>query len=85
VDWRCAAISHYSFLYHWRQGTLGDFMFPLWDFHYMSFKRWSINFFIFNSSDLPPPPLPADDEVGCRARKLSALAPFLLLLFSLHE
>jgi hypothetical protein len=38
-------------------------MFPLWDFHYEAYERWSINFFIFNSSDLPSH-LPHDDESG---------------------
>jgi hypothetical protein len=60
-DWRCAAISHYSFLEHFKRGDLDAFSFPAYDFNVLAFERWSINFFVFNSSDIHPP-LPDDDE-----------------------
>eukprot|EP00884_Botryococcus_braunii_P006949 jgi/Botrbrau1/16255/Bobra.0066s0040.1 len=62
-NWRCAAIVHHSFLHRWRERSLKAFEFSSWDFNYAAFDRWSINFFIFNSSDIPAPPLPTDDEV----------------------
>ena len=35
-----------------------------WDFHALDYSRWSINFLIFNSSDLVLPIEDSNDEVG---------------------
>jgi hypothetical protein len=51
-QWECAAVAHYSFLHHMRAGSLAAYAFNNWDLCYPDYHRWSINFFLFNSSDL---------------------------------
>jgi hypothetical protein len=84
-DWRCAAIAHHSFLYHIRRGNLEAYSFPSWDFSYAAFDRWSINFFIFNSSDIPPSPLPTDDEVSAALPQCVHLEPAKGLEVQVHH
>lgn len=49
---------------HYLDGTLEDYFLPVYDFTAGPGLRWSINFFMFNSSDIPSPlPKPDDDEV----------------------
>ena len=39
-DWRCAALAHNSFLYHYWQGSLSAYEFGLYDFSYPDYERW---------------------------------------------
>lgn len=39
-DWRCAALAHNSFLYHYWQGSLQAYEFGLYDFSYPDYERW---------------------------------------------
>lgn len=62
-DWHCAAIAHYSFLHRWQHQQLAAYNFRLWDFDTLTYERWSINFMVFNGSDLPQS-MPKDDEAA---------------------
>eukprot|EP00891_Asterochloris_glomerata_P006961 jgi/Astpho2/6961/Aster-x1410 len=59
--WECAALAHFSFFRNFQAGRMQDFTFGVWDFHADSYVRWSINFFLFRSSEMPPITL-TDDE-----------------------
>ena len=42
-----AAITHESFFVHYKNKNLKIYDFGLWDFHSLSYTRWSINFILF--------------------------------------
>lgn len=63
LDWRCAAVTHYSFLHHLEHHSLEAYNFQLWDFSMDNYFRWSINCIVFNTSDLLHP-MPNDDEMA---------------------
>ncbi|KAI9140079.1 hypothetical protein BKA69DRAFT_1081742 [Paraphysoderma sedebokerense] len=51
-NWKCAMLSHENFLYNMEHNMTWLYDFPIYDFHaYDRDARWSINFFILNSSN----------------------------------
>jgi hypothetical protein len=73
-QWQCAAIAHYSLLYHIEQSipsplsaltidTEAVYNFGVWDLHGLEYDRWSVNFFVaWGREIISARPFPEDDE-----------------------